>query len=139
MHHCFLTSPCSHIKEKSVHEGKWAWGQYALCMLGRTLCIVQGHHYHVGSVVEDKPTELSCNTTCTCTCMFRVLSIYWPMHADTKPFSSVPASVNHREAKPETEPVNSDTTKGSTYQNVYSCMYSVVFSRTSVYIVAVTL
>ena len=34
---------------------------------------------------------------------------------DVRPFSSVPATVNHREAKPETEPINSEATKGKNY------------------------
>ena len=31
---------------------------------------------------------------------------------DVKPFSSIPATIDHREAKPETETTNSDATKG---------------------------
>ena len=34
------------------------------------------------------------------------------LDVDVKPFSSVPATVNHREAKPETETANSEASKG---------------------------
>lgn len=35
-----------------------------------------------------------------------------PVDVDIKPFSSVPATIKHREAKSETETTNSDATKG---------------------------
>ena len=40
------------------------------------------------------------------------------LDVDVKPFSSVPATINHREAKPETEPANSEATKGKQKQSV---------------------
>ena len=60
---------------------------------------------------------------CTCLCSV-VVTLYYTLHfmfspsamahedVDVRPFSSVPATVNHREAQPETEPVNSEATKG---------------------------
>ena len=40
------------------------------------------------------------------------------LDVDVKLFSSVPATVNHREAQPETEPANSEAPKGKKEQSV---------------------
>ena len=43
---------------------------------------------------------------------FHNVHVHAYVDVDVKPFSSVPAIINHREAKPETETTNSDATKG---------------------------
>lgn len=44
--------------------------------------------------------------------MYTSMLMHTHTDVDIKPYSSVPALVSHREAKPEIEPANSDAAKG---------------------------